>query len=150
MGFNIEQYEMGGENYSNASGCGLKHPFNKTKRAECEKNAVSTEKITSDTALSKGVACIKGLPVYSPPVYLLTSKDKRTENRMICKARKEAKIKDDVVPSNAVQDNPLSNSQAPTGADTGSTSSTGMYVGIGVGILAIGIVAIVLIKRRKK
>lgn len=150
MGFNIEQYEMGGENYSNASGCGLKHPFNKTKRAECEKKSGETKDTSADTALSKGTFCVKGAPVYNPAFYLLTNKNQRTENRMICKARKEAKIKDDVVPSNAVQDNPLSNSQAPTGADTGSTSSTGMYVGIGVGILAIGIVAIVLIKRRKK
>jgi LPXTG-motif cell wall-anchored protein len=154
MGFNIQQYDMyDNDSYSNAGGCGILHPFNKGKREACEQarnEKKGSGNTSADTALSKGAVCVKGLPIYTPALYLVTSKDKRTQNRMICKARKEAKVKDDVVPADAVKDNPLTDAQAPTGTDTGSASSTGMYVGIGVGILAIGIVAIVLIKRRKK
>jgi hypothetical protein len=152
MGFNIEQYEMGGENYSNASGCGVLHPFNKGKREACEqaKKGGDSANTSADSALSKGAACIKGVPVYTPAFYLLTSRNQRTQNRTICKARKEAKMKDDVPPADAVKDNPATDVQAPaSGTPDATSSNTGMYVGIGVGILAIGIVAIVLIKRRK-
>jgi uncharacterized membrane protein len=65
---------------------------------------------------------------------------------MICKARKEAKIKDDVPPIDAVRDNPASDAQAPTDA---TKSNTAMYIGIGIGVLAIGIVTIILIKKNK-
>lgn len=154
MGFNIQQYKMyDNDSYSNAGGCGILHPFNKTKRAECEqaKKGGSAASTTADTALSKGAVCVKGVPIYTPAFYLLTSRNQRTQNRTICKARKEAKIKDDVVPSDAVQDNPSTDYKAPLLESplTDSSSNTGMYIGIGVGILAIGIVAIVLIKRRK-
>jgi hypothetical protein len=161
MGFNIEEYEIGSDNYnnsySNASGYLCELIINKNKKAECEKvrdarKAGGTKDASADAALSKGAVCVKGLPVYHPYAYAITGQAKRTQNRMICKARKEAKVKDDVVPADAVKDNPLADAQAPTGTgtDAGSaSSSTGMYVGIGVGILAIGIVAIVLIKRRK-
>ena len=157
MGFNIQQYEVASA-YNNASGdakgylCEL--IINKSKKAECEKardarKSSSTQNISADTALSKGAVCVKGLPVYHPYAYAVTNTNQRTKNRMICKARKEAKMKDDVVPNDAVKDNPLTDVQASSSA--GSTSSnTGMYIGIGVGILAIGIVAIVLIKRRNK
>jgi hypothetical protein len=157
MGYNIEQYEMGdsySNDYSNAGGCGILHPFNKGKREACEqaKKGGDSANTSADTALSKGAVCVKGVPVYVPHLYLLTGQAKRTQNRTICKARKEAKMKDDVAPSDAVKDNPLTDAQAPaSGATdaTGATSSnTGMYIGIGVGILAIGIVTIILIKRK--
>jgi hypothetical protein len=155
MGYSIEQYGMDdaySNDYSNAGGCGILHPFNKGKREACEQaKGFGSANTSADTALSKGAVCVKGLPVYIPGSYLLTNKAKRTQNRMICKARKEAKIKDDVVPTDAIKDNPLTDAQAPLtdGSIGASSSKTGMYIGIGVGVLAIGIVAIVLIKRRK-
>jgi hypothetical protein len=155
MGFNIQQYKMyDNDSYSNASGCGILHPFNKGKREACElaKKGGGVASTTADTALSKGAVCVKGLPVYNPTFYLLTSRNQRTQNRTICKARKEAKIKDDVVPSNAVQDSPSTDYKAPlldSPLTSPEKSNTAMYIGIGVGILAIGIVAIVLIKRNK-
>lgn len=149
MGFNIQQYKMyDNDSYSNASGCGILHPFNKGKREACElaKKGGGVASTTADTALSKGAVCVKGLPVYNPTFYLLTSRNQRTQNRMICKARKEAKIKDDVPPIDAVRDNPASDAQAPTDA---TKSNTAMYIGIGIGVLAIGIVTIILIKKNK-
>lgn len=155
MGFNIQEYELASkDNYSNAAGYFCEFIINKDKKTACEsardvRKSGSTENITSDTALGKGVACIKGLPVYSPPVYLLTNKDKRTQNRMICKARKEAKMKDDVPPADAVKDNLATDMQAPMGGTPDAQkSNTAMYIGIGVGVLAIGIVAIILIRRK--
>jgi hypothetical protein len=157
MGFNVEQYEMyDNDGYSNAGGCGILHPFNKGKREACEQAKKGSNAATSaDTALSKGAVCVKGTPIYTPAFYLLTSKDKRTQNRQICQARKEAKIKDDVPPIDAVRDNPINDAQAPmdstlsgSSSDKSSTSNTMMYVGIGAGILLLGIVAIILIKRK--
>ena len=156
MGFNIQEYELASkDNYSNASGYFCEFIINKDKKTACEsardaRKSGSTENISSDTALSKGVVCVKGLPVYHPYAYAITGQAKRTQNRMICKARKEAKMKDDVPPADAVRDNPASDAQAPMGGTPDAPkSNTAMYIGIGVGVLAIGIVAIILIKRKK-
>jgi hypothetical protein len=153
MGFNIEQYEMyDNDNYSNAGGCGVLHPFNKGKREACEQ-ARNEKKgggnTSADTALSKGAVCVKGVPVYVPQLYLLTGQAKRTQNRTICKARKEAKIKDDVPPSDAVKDNPATDAQAPSSTTPESTSKTAMYIGIGVGILLLATITTIIIARRK-
>jgi hypothetical protein len=169
MGFNIEQYEMyDNDSYSNAGGCGVLHPFNKKKREACEQaKKVSNLATNADTALSKGAVCVKGVPVYVPHLYLLTSKAKRTQNRTICRMRKEDKMKDDVAPAGAVNDNPATDAQAPatdaqapstdttnrnaalsSGVTTPEKSNTGMYIGIGAGVLAIAIVSIILIKRK--
>ena len=164
MGFNIQQYEMyDKDSYSNAGGCAVLHPFNKGKRDACEQaraDKKSGKNVSADTALSKGAVCVKGTPVYVPHLYLLTSRNQRTENRMICRMRKEAKMKDDVVPANAVKDNPATDSQAPStdmtnpnaapssGTPDATKSNTMMYVGIGAGILVLGIVTIILIKRK--
>jgi hypothetical protein len=157
MGFNIQEYELAkrdgvdNNNWSNAAGYFCELIINKDKKTACEsarneRKSSDVKNVSSDTALSKGVACVKGLPIYSPPIYLITSRNQRTQNRMICKARKEAKIKDDVPPIDAVRDNPASDAQAPTDA---TKSNTAMYIGIGIGVLAIGIVTIILIKKNK-
>jgi hypothetical protein len=169
MGFNIEQYEMyDNDSYSNGSGkwkakfgIGDGKVFgkvvNKSKNAQFEAKKVGNASTTNaDTALSKGAVCVKGVPIYTPALYLLTSKDKRTQNRTICRMRKDAKMKDDVAPAGAVNDNPATDAQAPantnvamsSGVPDATKSKTGMYVGIGIGVLAIAIVTIVLIKRK--
>lgn len=146
---NIDGYD---ENYSNAAGYLCELVFNKNKKAECEKardarKSTTPENVSADTALSKGTVCVKGVPIYQPYVYAVTGRNQRTQNRLICKARKEAKMKDGVPTADAVKDNPLSDAQAPL-SSTPEGSKTGMYIGIGVGVLAIGIVAIILIKKR--
>ncbi len=166
MGFNIEEYEMyDNDNYSNALGFGCELIINKKRKAECEKardarKGGNAENVTADTALSKGAFCVKGTPIYSPGFYLLTPSSKRTQNRLICKARKEAKMKDDVAPSDAVKDNPATDAEAPAdtvvgGSVAGGTpdttkSNTGLYIGIGAGVLLLGIVTVVLLTRKRK
>jgi len=53
---NIELPEL--DNYSNASGCFLKHPIDRSKRNECEKNApkninAQSELLTAQAVLAK-------------------------------------------------------------------------------------------------
>lgn len=170
MGFNIQDYNLvsnreANGDWSNAVGFGCELiPFKK-RREECEKARDSRKSTDSnvgaDSALSKGAFCVKGTPIYSPGFYLLTNTNKRTQNRMICKARKEAKMKDDVVPANATKDNPATDSQAPVGdvvnpnagASSGTPNTTGsnvgLYVGVGIGVLAILVTTVILIRRKK-
>jgi len=163
------------DEYSYADGCWVKYPRNrdKDKRAKCneaakaQKEAKKTEKIgavTIDSPLSKGCLCLRGTPVYLPPVYAITSKTNRERNRIICRIRKEARVKDDIVPADAVKDNAVDDSKAPQvdslGNDNSKTrglegktaesgkSKTGLYIGIGVGALIIG--GVILFLKRKK
>ena len=62
---------------------------------------------------------------------------------------KAKKSKNSETTSN-LESNNTALTNVPTSTTTPeSTSSTGMYIGIGVGILAIGIVTMILIKRNK-
>jgi len=138
MGFNIEEYEMG-DFYSNVSG--------------------------NDALRGAGTICVKGNPIYLPPIYAglqITKKgrEKISENRQICQARYATKSGGSSVDttstttpdtaSNLAQSVTAPAGTSPTATSpTATSSNTGLYIGIGIGILAIGIVAIVLIKRRK-
>ena len=113
MGFNIEQYELAKDNYSNGSGK-LKNFF--------------------------GIGDGKALG-------LVINKDKNAEwnaNKYITSGQSEIDKKNEInkQPSNILQDDTKS------GTTDVPKSNTAMYIGIGVGVLAIGIVAIILIRRK--
>lgn len=143
MGFNIQQYEIANA-YSNASG--------------------------NDALRGAGTICVKGNPVYGIPLtyagFQMTKKgrEKISENRQICQARYSEKQgvtqtaspvaidapKTDVstsVPSNV---STPSRDEAPSSSTPDTTKSNiGLYIGIGVGVLAIGIVTVILLTRKK-
>lgn len=131
MGFNIQQYEMG-DSYSNVSG--------------------------NDALRGAGTICVKGNPIYLPPIYAglqITKKgrEKISENRQICQARYASKqgsaesVSTDV--STASVTAPSSTVALTSGTTDTTKSNTGMYIGIGVGVLVVGILAIVLIKKSR-
>ena len=131
MGFNIEEYEMG-DFYSNVSG--------------------------NDALRGAGTICVKGNPIYLPPIYAglqITKKgrEKISENRQICQARYASKqgsgesVSTDV--STASVTAPSSTVALTSGTPDTTKSNTGMYIGIGVGVLVVGILAIVLIKKSR-
>ena len=145
MGFNIEEYELG-ENYgySNISG--------------------------NDALRGAGTICVKGNPVYGIPLtyagFQMTKKgrEKISENRQICQARYFGKQDASQTSSSVAIDAPKtdvstsSQSNAPTQSrDIAPLSATsdvaksnkGLYIGIGVGVLAIGIATIILLTRKK-
>jgi len=163
-----------GDDYSNAGGCGFKHPFNKGRRNECnrlfaEKKA-SNKETSAGTALSKGAFCVKGTPIYHPAAYVVTSRAKRTQNRAICKNRKLEKIADDTPPVEAVKDKPSEDFKAPIQDSTaslgeqaslggqssigrnadGTKSNTNLYIGIGIGVVLLSVVGVVLYVKSKK
>jgi hypothetical protein len=81
----------------------------------------------------------------------------RKDKKAACEAARDVRKGNVSVPT--VEDEPISTSKKPalsntnTSGDTSETtdtqkSNTAMYIGIGVGVLAIGIVAIILIRRK--
>jgi len=169
-----------GDDYSNAGGCALKHPFNKGRRDACNKshaeNKASNKGTSTGTALSKGAFCVKGRPIYHPAAYLVTSRAKRTQNRAICRNRKLEKIADDTPPVEVVKDKPSEDFKAPTQDSTdslgeqvsigvnapiggksslgvnadGTKSKTNLYIGIGIGVVLLSVVGVVLYVKSKK
>jgi len=149
------------DEYSNGAGRDRRKAKRQARR-DSKKGSVSA--LTIDSPLSKGCLCLRGTPVYLPPVYAITSKANRERNRIICRIRKEARVKDDIVPADAVKDNAVDDSKAPQvdslGNDNSKTrglegktaesgkSKTGLYIGIGVGALIIG--GVILFLKRKK
>lgn len=137
MGFNIEQYELAGA-YSNVSG--------------------------NDALRGPGTICVKGNPVYGIPLtyagFQMTKngRSKISENRQICQARFATK-------QGTIETTPSVTIDAPktdisTSVDTSKTavsngtpdvakSKTGLYIGIGISVLAIGIITVVLLIRKK-
>ena len=78
---------------------------------------------------------------------IVINKDKNAEwsaNKYITSGQSEIDKKNAInkQPSNTIEDNTKS------GTPDATKSNTAMYIGIGVGVLAIGIVAIILIKRK--
>jgi len=163
-----------GDDYSNAGGCAIKHPFNKGRRNECnrlfaEKKA-SNRGTSAGTALSKGAFCVKGTPIYLPQAYIFTSRVKRTQNRAICKNRKLEKLADDNPPAEVVKDKPSEDFKAPIqdstaslgeqasigeqaslgGQADGTKSNTNLYIGIGIGVVLLSVVGVVLYVKFKK
>lgn len=140
MGFNIEQYELY-DAYSNVSG--------------------------NDALRGAGTVCVKGNPVYGIPLtyagFQMTKKgrEKISENRQICQARYSEKQGSktnvsesmDVVPTaiDAPKPNPIiaSNTSISSVSEVSPKSKTGLYIGIGVGVLAVAIVTVVLLTRKK-
>jgi hypothetical protein len=105
MGFNIEQYELAKDNYSNAIGFGCELIMRKDKRAACE------------------------------------------AARDIRKGNVSAPTVEDEAPKKPIS-TPASIDAPMGGTPEAPKSNTAMYIGIGVGVLAIGIVAIILIRRK--
>ncbi len=108
MGFNIQEYKLAKDNYSNAIGYGCELIVRKDKKAACE----------SARDIRKG-------NVTAP----------FTEDEPINTPKK-------TTPANT------NTSGDTSGTPDAPKSNTAMYIGIGVGVLAIGIVAIILIRRR--
>jgi hypothetical protein len=136
MGFNIEQYEMyDNDSYSNAMGYGCELIIRKDKRKACEEardarkgNVVASEETPDEQQLDEQPANKFGAGISKLKQLALKQKAK---NALISNPN--------VASSNAA---PLSSSTTP------EKSKTGMYIGIGVGVLAIGVIAFFLIKRK--
>jgi hypothetical protein len=132
MGFNIEQYQVG-EEYSNLSG--------------------------NDALRGIGTVCVNGSAIYNPATYVALGatkkgREKISENRQICQARKS-----DKQTAKGGGSSDVGSSQPPATVASGAPSSigggtdtaksnTGLYIGIGVGVLVIGVIAIVLIRKK--
>lgn len=134
MGFNIEQYEMyDNDSYSNGSG--------KLKA----KLGIGSGKLKSKLGIGDGKIFGK-----------VVSKNKNTQfeaNKYVTSGQQAIDAKkaiDEEKESNeqAKSDEILATSSLSSTPDT-EKSKTGMYVGIGAGVLVIGVIAFFLIKKNK-
>ena len=133
MGFNTEQYELNyNESWNNISG--------------------------NDALRGAGTICVKGKPIYLPPIYAglqLTKKGrtKISENRQICQARQDSKNPTTAPSTEAPSQTDATtksmvSSAEPGLSDTAPKSNTGMYIGIGVSVLVLGIIGFLIIRKK--
>jgi hypothetical protein len=131
MGFNTEQYELNyNESWNNITG--------------------------NDALRGAGTICVKGKPIYLPPIYAglqLTKKGrtKISENRQICQARQDSKVsKGSEAPSEpeTTTKSMVSSGEPAVLTDTAPKSNTGMYIGIGVSVLVLGIIGFLIIRKK--
>jgi hypothetical protein len=119
MGFNIQEYELASK----------KDNYN-------EFLGIGSGKVKAALGIGDGKA-----------LGIVINKDKNAEwsaNKYITSGQSEIDKKNAInkQPSNELKDD------TKGGTPDAPKSNTGMYIGIGVGILAIGIVAIILIRRK--
>ena len=138
MGFNIEQYKIQ-DNYSNAVGIGCGFILNKTKKAKCEQ-ARTVRRIKKSTFSLKSFFGIGDGVVFGKVV--------NPRKKLVSDFVKKAELREAIAESKQPKDSWIhADGQVEGNVITAPKSNNKLYIGIGV--IAVGVLAFSLIKFKK-